>query len=107
MAKTIKLHGHIYTVVSPKSSRAQNMFRNYLRSDDATLDEAYGRYSRAKANAYEYCRDREREFSSYDGVISGHNSCQFSYAFTGWCEGKKYLIYITKDTDYAIDYEAL
>ena len=107
MAKTITLHGHNYTVVNPNTTRAQNMLRNYLRSSDATLDEAYGRYSRAKANAYEYCRDREREFNSYDGVVASHNTCQFSYAFTGYCEGKKYLVYITKDAEYAIDYEAL
>lgn len=104
---TIKLHGHNYVVVNPSTSRAQNMYRNYVRSNDATLDEVYGRYSSAKARAYEYCREREREFSSYDGVIAGYNTCQFSYAFTGWCEGKKYLIYITKDADYAIDYDAI
>lgn len=107
MAKTIKLHGHNYTVISPKTQRAQHVLHAYLRSNDATLDEVYGSYSGAKASAYEYCRDREREFSSYDGVITGHNCTTFSYAFTGYCEGKKYLIYITKGGDYAIDYEAL
>lgn len=103
MAKTIQLHGHTYTVMT--KSQAQGAYQRFLRSDDATLDEAYGRYSRAKANAYEYCRDREREFSSYDGVITGHNCMTFSYAFTGLCEGKRYFVYITKDHDYAIALE--
>ena len=107
MAKTIQLHGHNYTVISPKTQRAQHVLHAYLRSHHVTLDEVYGSYSYAKANAYEYCRAREREFSSYDGVITGHNCMTFSYAFTGMCEGKKYLIYITKCGDYAIDYEAL
>ena len=107
MAKTITLHGHDYVVINPSTERAQRILRAFLRSDEATLDEAYGRYSQAKANAYEYCRSREREFNSYDGVITGHNCMTFSYAFTGYCEGKKYLVYITKDYDYAIDYEAL
>lgn len=107
MAKTITLHGHRYTVINASTERAQHIYRAFLRSDEATLDEAYGRYSHAKANAYEYCRAREREFDSYDGVITGHNTCTFSYAFTGLCEGKKYLIYITASNDYAIDYEAL
>ena len=107
MAKIITLHGHSYRVMNPQTQKAQRVLKAYLRSDEATLDEAYGRYSHAKANAYEYCRQREREFDAYDGVITGHNTCIFSYAFTGWCEGKKYLIYITKDHDYAIDYEAL
>ena len=107
MAKTITLHGHNYTVINPSTERARHIYRAYIRSNEATLDEAYGRYSHAKANAYEYCREREREFNSYDGVITGHNTCTFSYAFSGWCEGKKYLVYITKDHDYAIDYEAI
>ena len=107
MAKTITLHGHNYTVINPSTERAQRIFRAYLRSDEATFDEAYGRYSHAKDNAYEYCRDREGEFDSYDGVITGHNNFTFSYAFSGWCEGKKYLVYITKDNDYAIEYEGL
>lgn len=107
MAKTINLHGHNYTVINPTTERAQRIWRAYNYSSDATLDEVYGRYSNAKAYAYEYCREREREFNSYDGVITGHNTCAFSYAFTGYCEGKKYLIYITKDGDYAIDYDAI
>lgn len=108
MAKTITLHGHTYTVINASTERAHHIYRAYLRSNDATLDEAYGRYSVYKARAYEYCRDREREFNSYDGVITGHNTCTFSYAFTGKDENdKKWLIYITKERDYAIDYEAL
>ena len=107
MAKTITLHGHTYTVMSPKSQQARRVWDSYMRSDEVDLRDAYGRCSRAKENAYEYCRAREREFNSYDGVITGHNSSTFSYAFTGRYEGKKYLIYITKDHDYAIDYEAI
>ena len=104
---TINLHGHNYTLLSPKTSRARNMLNNYLRSYNSGLYDVYGTCSQAKRNAYEYCLAREREFGSSDGVIAGHNCMAFSYAFTGMCEGKKYLIYITKDADYAIDYEAL
>lgn len=107
MAKTITLHGHNYTVMSAKTQRAKDVWNAYMRSSEVDLRDAYGRCSRVKENAYEYCRAREREFNSYDGVITGHNSHTFSYAFTGRYEGKKYLIYITKDHDYAIDYEAI
>lgn len=107
MAKTISLHGHNYTVINASTKRAHNIFRAWLRSNNATLDDVYGRYSQAKANAYRYCRCRECEFGTYDGVITGYNTCTFSYAFTGYCEDKKYLIYITVAGDYAIDYEAL
>lgn len=103
MAKTINLHGHNYTVMT--KSQAQRAYSAYLRSSDYSLDEAYGRYSKAKANAYEYCRAREEEFDAYDGVITGHNTCAFSYGFTGLCEGKRYFVYITKSNDYAIALE--
>jgi len=107
MAKTINLNGHNYTVISPTTQRARRILSAYLRSYDSVLDQVYGRCSQAKRNAYEYCRDREREFGSYDGVITGYNTCTFSYAFTGNCKGKKWLIYITVAGDYAIDYGAI
>lgn len=103
MAKTITLNGHNYTVMTP--SYARRAYDNFCRSSDVTLDDVYGRCSRAKENAYEYCRAREREFNSYNGVITGYNTCTFSYGFTGLCEGKKYFVYITKDHDYAIALE--
>lgn len=105
MAKTITLHGHNYRVISPKTQFASRIKRQFDNSSDVTLDDCYGSYSCAKARAYEYCRERELEFSSYDGVITGHNSMTFSYAFTGWCDGKLYLIYITKCYDYALEIE--
>lgn len=106
MPKTVKLHGHDYVVINPSAERAQQIMRAFERSNDVTLDDAYGRYSHAKRNAYEYCVAREREFGSFNGVITGHNTCTFSYAFTGLDEsGKRWLIYITVAHDYAIPYE--
>lgn len=105
MAKTITLHGHNYTLMTP--SYASKAYNSFCRSSDVELRDVYGRYSRAKENAYEYCRAREREFNSYTGVITGYNIFTFSYAFTGWCDGKEYFIYITKDHDYAIEIEKI
>ena len=105
MAKTISLHGHNYTVISAKTQFANRIKRQFDSSYDSDLRDVYGSYSRAKENAMDYCRAREREFSSYDGVITSHNCMQFTYAFTGWCEGKLYLIYITKCHDYALEIE--
>ena len=103
MAKTINLHGRNYVVMSPKSERAKHVIKAWEWSSDVDLRDAYGRYSRAKENAYEYCRAREQEFNSWNGRITGHNSSFFSYAFTGMCEDRRYLIYITHCHDYAID----
>ena len=104
---TIKLHGHNYRVIAPKTLQAKRIWDSFCNSSDSRLDEVYGHYSQAKANAIEYCYAREREFDSYNGVITGHNSMTFSYAFVGWCEGKKYLIWITRCSDYAIELDVL
>ena len=103
MAKTINLNGHNYTVINPKTERARQIIHAWDCSTEVDLDDAYGRYSSAKARAYEYCRERERECNSYNGRITGHNICTFSYAFRCVVGEKRYLIYITHCSDYAID----
>lgn len=104
MAKRITLHGHTYELVTAPAKR-EAFYDDFCRSSDVELSDVYGRYSRAKENAYEYCRVREREFGSYNGVITSHNLMKFTYSFTGMCEGKQYLIRITADHDYAIPLE--
>ena len=103
MAKTIQLNGHTYEVMRP--SYARQAYEKFCNSSDVDLDDVYGRCSQAKRNAYEYCRAREREFNSYNGVIASYCIMNFTYAFTGWCEGKKYFVFITKSHDYAIAME--
>ena len=102
MAKIINLHGHNYEVISATTQRARRIYDSFCDSSDTDLSDVYGRYSQAKVNAYRYCRDRERECGSYNGVIASHCIMQFTYAFTTWQDGKKYLVYITKDHDYVI-----
>ena len=107
MAKRINIAGHTYEVMSPKTDRARSIKNAFEWSSDFTLRDVYGRYSQAKENAYAYCRSREAEANSVDGCITGANTCQFSYAFTCEWEGIRYLIYITKNHDYAIEYNAI
>lgn len=106
MAKTINLHGHNYVVINRNTQKAESIYDAFRRSSDVTLYDVYGRYSQAKADAYEYCRKREQEFNSCNGVITSYNIFQFTYAFIGLCNGKHYLVYITKSADYAIELEA-
>lgn len=105
MAKTIKLHNHNYTVMTP--AQAKDVYRRYSNSDNYYLWHVYGSFSQAKANAYEYCRSRQAEFNGHNGRIVSHCIMQFTYAFTGFYEGEEYLVYITKDHDYAIKMDAL
>lgn len=104
MAKTITLHGRNYTVINPKTEKARDLWRRFNGSTDVELCDVYGSYSQAKRNAYEYCRARERDFNSLNGVITSYNIFMFTYAFTGrGDDGKMYLIYITPSCDYAIE----
>lgn len=67
MAKTITLHGHNYIVMS--KSKAQSAYRAFTRSSNYDLRDVYGRYSRAKENAFNYCLARQSEFDAYDGGV--------------------------------------
>lgn len=108
MAKTIKFYGHTFEVMNAKTERAQRIYRAFCRSDEATLDDAYGRYSSAKARAYNDCVRLEIACGGWNGCITGHNTCTFSYAFQCLDEnGKEWLVYITPTREYAIDYDAL
>ena len=66
-----------------------------------TLDEAYGRYSTAKARAYEYCRRLYDEMGGFDFVISSHNCMVFSVCFKFIDDetGVLCYAYITRDYD--------
>ena len=101
MAKTIKLAGHTYELVTaPK--KARTMYEKWLSSSDYELYDVYRSYSGAKARAFEYCRERERELNSLNGVIASHSIMMFTYAFTCSYEGVEYLIYITPSHDFAV-----
>ena len=102
MAKKITLHGHNYTLVTAPA-KVRDFYDAFCRSSDVELGDVYGHYSGDKACAMEYCRDREREFGSFNGVITSHCIMQFTYSFTGkGDDGNWYLIRITKDYDYAM-----
>ena len=107
MAKTINLFGHSYELMSAKTERAKRIYDAFCSSSDYELYHVYGSFSRAKENAMDYCRARERECNSTDGVITSYCIMQFTYAFTCESEGKRYLVYITKSHDYVIDLDAL
>ena len=103
MAKTIQLNGHKYEVMRP--SYARQAYKKFCNSSDVDLSDVYGRCSQAKIKEYKYCRAREKELNSYSGVIASYCIQNFTYAFTGWWDGKEYFVFITKSHDYAIALE--
>lgn len=74
---------------------------------ERSLDEAYGRYSSAKARAWDYCIDLMKEYDGNGIVILGHNCMTFSVGFIGYIDGLKHFFYITRDHDRALPLEKI
>lgn len=94
------------TYVKDGTAKAENLVCRYMFGDNAySLWEVYGRWSRAKENAYNYCLDLMRKVNGYSGCVCSHNTCVFTYGFK--CddnEGNTYLVYVTPSYNYIVKY---
>ena len=82
-------------------------YRNPRRADD--IFKAYAKPSRAKIEAWEYCKALCKEKNGNSLIISGHSPMKFSAVFKFKEEGtgRDCFAYITKDYDrYAYAQEA-
>lgn len=69
----------------------------YKRSSDTELYHVYGNYSRAKAEAFEYCKRLMAEHDGSDLRILSHNAFMFTAAFQFMNQetGEAMIMYIT------------
>ena len=81
------------------SKKAQGIINSWRRSNATELWQVYGTYSRAKAEAMEYCKNLQYELNGYDGRITGASNYFFSYAFKYRKDGKAWMMYITHAAD--------
>lgn len=92
--------------INSNTKKAQGMIQSYdhaIRSGGPVdLYQAYGKYSKAKADAMEYCKLLQHIRGGKCGVITGHNCFTFTYAFLLVEHSTPYLMYITRDNDYKI-----
>lgn len=79
----------------------------WKRSNETSLDMAYGHYSSAKQRAWYYCEDLMKEHDGYTIRILGHNCMTFSVGFIGYINGLKHFFYITRDYDRALPLEKM
>lgn len=77
---------------------AQQYF-HYVNSNTRYLEQCYGRYSGAKAKAYDYCVDLYSKYEGVDFKIIGYNTCTFSVGFVGWINDRMAFFYITANYD--------
>lgn len=65
-----------------KQKDLNDYYQRWLNSTENTIWKAYGRPSVYKVRAFERCEDIMHEFDGYSLRVVGHNSSQFSAAFT-------------------------
>ena len=83
----------MYTV---KQKDLNSYYQKWLNSTENTIYKAYGRPSIYKVRAFERCEDIMHEFDGYSLRVVGHNSSQFSAAFSTDTD----FYVITKDNIY-------
>lgn len=79
-----------------KQKDLNSYYQRWLNSTENTIYKAYDRPSVYKVRAFERCEDIMQEFDGYSLRIVGHNSRQFSAAFTTDTD----FYVITKDSIY-------
>lgn len=84
------------------TKKQEAMLQAYERATATELHDVYGRFSKAKVNAMEYCKALQRRLQGYGGKICSANTYQFTYAFKypDFDTGKTCLCYCTAVNDY-------
>lgn len=85
--------------------RAKLRMEDYKKSECRSLDQAYGRYSYAKARAWEHCKRLQEAKKGTDLKVVSHNSSFFTAGFKFVENGKEKFMYITKFCEVAVDWE--
>lgn len=77
----------------------------YQRSTSYELYDVYGRYSSAKAKAWDYCKELMYKFNGYGLKVISANGYQFTAGFMFEEDGKTMFMYISKSHDIAVEVE--
>ena len=89
------------TIKSKMNKTMQAAYERYEESTDTELWQVYGRYSHAKRNAMEYCRELCYKLDGHGLRIISHNTMCFSvgFEFTNPTNGAECFAYITRDNN--------
>lgn len=75
----------------------------YKNSTAYELYDVYGRYSAAKAKAWDYCKELMYQFNGYGLKVIHANGYQFTAGFMFEEDGKTMFMYISKSHDIAVE----
>lgn len=88
---------------SAEKRQARGQYESYKRSTTYSLYEAYGRHSKAKADAWAYCERLMADYNGYGLKVISHNGYMFTAGFEYEYEGKHMFMYITRFKDIAVE----
>ena len=93
-----------YEVSKADKRKALAHYDAYKRSSSYELYDVYGRYSSAKARAWDYCKGLMNDHGGYGLKIISANGYQFTAGFMiDMCDGSKLFAYITKSGMYCVE----
>lgn len=91
--------------ITKLNKREQYYQTAYARSDTYCLADAYGSYSRAKAEAWKYCEEKRDRYDGWGLKVITHNSFMFTagFEFENPETGAVSLCIITPSEDFAFE----
>ena len=90
-------------MTSAQKRTALNHYSAYKRSTTYSLNEAYGKYSSAKANAWEYCENLMEKHDGHGLKVISHNAHIFTAGFMFEQDGKEMFMYISPSSDIPVE----
>ena len=88
-----------------RERNAKGRIEQWRASKATKLSDVYGRYSKAKENAFEYCKELCHKLDGRDLKIVSHTVPKFTagFEFTDPDTGVVKFMYITADYDTVVD----
>lgn len=90
--------------LNPRDRRvAMSHYEDYKRSDATSLRDVYGSYSRAKEEAWDYCKELMYKFNGYGLRVISSSRYMFTAGFMFEEDGKQMFMYISPSRDVAVE----
>lgn len=90
-------------LTSANRRQALNHYDAYKRSSAYSLRDVYGTYSRAKDDAWEYCKELMYKFNGYGLKVISFSRYMFTAGFMFEEDGKTMFMYISPSRDIAVE----
>lgn len=92
---------------TPLTSRDRRLalshYADYKSSSATSLHDVCGTYSRAKAEAWDYCKELMIQFGGYGLRVISSNGWMFTAGFMLEEDGKQMFMYISPNRDIAVE----